>query len=209
MAFQRRRRIFSRRRRSLKRWTAQLQNVATAGVTDNDFLFTGGPHAVVTLLNQTTYAQNASLESKGATCLRIVGTVFWFPGVSENMNAPVLLTAQSIGVIMPHEPGNVPNPADVAELIKEDVMHTWSDLQLYDIADEGAGTFQNHFLFFQPYGYTQRVIRHDFDIRVRRRLDNQNISLIMAFGTTGAQGGGGTFNFEVGVVARVLLAGNF
>jgi len=207
MAFQRRRRVFRGRRRSLKRWTATLENFAAATQTDTDYLFATGPHVVIKLVDDIDYAQNPNVEAKGATCLRIVGSCIWGPFVSENFNQSGNIVHQAVGIILPHEPGNVPNPGDVGELIKEDLMHSWMDLKTFELIDEGTPIAYPH-NSFQLFG-VDNFVRHDFDVRVKRRLDNQDISLIMSFGTSGAQGSGGAFRIEASVMCRTLLGGNF
>lgn len=220
MAFRTRRRGFRRtfrRRRPLTRWHGVFdEGTHTIEGAAPDYI--DNQLNSIVLVEAPDYQQGgtstgaSSTEAKGARVVRVVGNIVY--NITD-LNGETAGDLFSIGIIfgicrVDHNAatiGVIGNPGLITQLAQEDWMwlrkedHGWRE---NDLASTTRESYQN-----RPLSMNTRFPQVDFDIKVGRRLDAEDIILTGAISMVGLQAETGDAQFDWVVHARVLLAGNF
>jgi len=154
------------------RWTSQLTDKTNI---ENNAIST------YTLVDVADYASNTALEPTGVTLMRIRG---FFTYMAD------LATQHSIfAAVFVHDADAVPalgglmDPSGFQQVIDEQVLWWWSSIFLGEATDRD-------------------FVRMELDIKAKRRLHEDNVSLVLV-GTGGAAGAVGKLTFTL----RSLLKG--
>lgn len=209
MAFKRRR--FRRGRRQMQRWTAaQLNATVTAAVPQPTF--TDGPQVVFTMVAKTDYDQDDAMEPKGATHTRSILHLGWgwrLGGASDpndtyiyQWKAGIIRTSLTAAAIADLGTATRPNPADSLFLSRNDWLWTGQGGAVIPTATAITRNLGG------PNAGELGINYETIDLRVKRKLDDEQIMLLISVATTGLDTDD-SIALDFQLMSRSLLGGNF
>jgi len=198
----RRKRSFRRSgKRPVTRWTGDYNN-SQVNRLDTNFNLSDGVIISVTLVSTTDYdISQGLLELKGGTIVRIRGSIDFVFQLNPSADVDVFWNV-AMGIIATRETAGIdllPNPGNVTEFARSDWMWLGHKFGLTKVPNDPMSD-----QFRMPFNLNHRF---DVDVRAKRKLDDMNVILVTAVGTTGMGAEGDAMSFNQSVALRALLKG--
>jgi len=198
----RRKRTFRRRgARAVTRWTGDYNN-SQIQANDVNFNLSDGVLISVTLVSTTDYdISQGLLELKGGTIVRIRGSIDFVFQLDPGADSAVFWNV-AMGIIATREVAGVdllPNPGNVTEFARSDWMWLGHKFGMNRVPGDPQSD-----QFRMPITENHRF---EVDVRAKRKLDDMNVILVTAVGTTGMGAEGDSMTFNQSTALRALLKG--
>jgi len=196
----RRRKQFRRGPRAVTRWAGNYANFQLTRTADN-FDLSDGAVITSTIVGVEDYniASDGLLELKGGTVVRIRGSIDWNLHMATNDANRTMFWNVAMGIIATREDVGIdlfPNPGNVTQFVQSNWLwleHRFgTEIWLTDNISGNLIPTNKHI---------------DVDVRAKRKLDDENLVLCVAVGTTGVGNEGDVTNFNFSMALRALLKG--